>query len=76
MKFEAKLTIGLILAAAIELAGVLMWAGATEERLYALEMATAARTADAERLARVEAEIAAIRRQLDRIESRLERKND
>lgn len=72
MRLERKVTAGVILAIVLQTAGVLVWAGAAAERIAGLEAAVEARPALGERLARVEAELAGMRMQLDRIERRLE----
>lgn len=75
MKLHGKVTIGLVLAAALHAAGVMFWAGAAAERISALEQAAATSRPVAERLARLEAEMAAVRAQLDRMEARMEAQN-
>lgn len=72
MSFDRRLTIGVILAVAVQSAGVLLWAGAAAERVSTLEERVSAAAPVAERLARVEAELGAVRHQLDRIERKLE----
>jgi hypothetical protein len=72
MSFDRRLTMGVILAVAVQSAGVLLWAGAAAERVATLEERMAAAAPVAERLARVEAELGAVRLQLDRIERKLE----
>ena len=75
MKLHGKVTIGLVLAATLHAAGVMFWAGAAAERISALEQAAATARPVAERLARLEAEVAAVRAQLDRMEGRMEAQN-
>jgi hypothetical protein len=72
MKIESKVTLALMLAIALQAAGVLIWAGAAGERIAGLEAAAREGRPIVERLARVEAELAAMRVQLDRIERRME----
>lgn len=72
MSFDRRLTIGVVLAVAVQAAGVLMWAGAAAERVSTLEDKVREARPVAERLARVEAELGAMRVQLDRIERKLE----
>ncbi|MFN3910778.1 hypothetical protein [Hyphomonas sp.] len=72
MNFDRRLTIGVVLAVAVQTAGVLMWAGAAAERVSTLEERVREARPVAERLARVEAELGAMRVQLDRIERKLE----
>jgi type VI protein secretion system component VasK len=75
MKMDRRITIGLILAIAVQTGGVLLWAGAAAERLSSVEQRVDAREGVTERLARVETEIAAMRVQLDRIERQMEANN-
>lgn len=70
---EKKLTAGVLLAIAVQTGGALVWAGAAAERISALEHRADLARPIAERLARVETELDAVRDQLDRIEMRLER---
>lgn len=72
MNFERKMTWGVVLALLVQAGGALVWAGAAAERIETLEQAVDARRPVAERLARVETELIAMRGQLDRIERRLE----
>lgn len=72
MSFDRRLTIGVVLAIAVQSAGVLLWAGAAAERVSTLEDRVRAAQPVAERLARVETELASMRAQLDRIERKLE----
>lgn len=72
MKIQGKVTAALALAAMLHGAGVMFWAGAAAERISALEQAAATSRPVAERLARLEAEMAAMRAQLDRMERRME----
>lgn len=70
---EKKLTAGFLLAIAVQTGGALVWAGAAAERISALENRAELSRPIGERLARVEAELGAMKEQLDRIEIRLER---
>ena len=70
---EKKVTLGLIFAIAVQTGGALVWAGAAAQRISALEHRAELSRPVAERLARVETELGAMRGQLDRIEDRLER---
>ncbi len=74
MVIENKMTLAVILAMAVESAGVFIWAGAASERLKEVEVRVAAQAEMAERLARVEVQLQLVSAQLDRIESRLERR--
>ena len=71
MIIESKVTLGLIFAMAVQAVAALVWAGSAAERLSGVEERVAAAQPVAERLARLETEIVAVRRQLDRIERRL-----
>lgn len=75
MKIQGKVTIALVLAVALHAAGVMFWAGAAAERISALEASAAMARPVAERLARMEVEMAAVRAQLDRMEARMEAQN-
>ena len=70
---ERKLTAGFLLAIAIQTGGALVWAGAAAQRISTLEHRAELSRPIGERLARVEAELGAMKAQLDRIEMRLER---
>ncbi|WP_370373643.1 hypothetical protein [Henriciella pelagia] len=70
---ERKITAALVFAIAVQTGGALVWAGAAAQRISTLEDRVDLAHPIAERLARVEAELGAVRDQLDRIESRLER---
>ncbi len=70
---ERKVTAAFLLALAIQTGGALVWAGAAAERISVLETNVNAARPVAERLARVEAELEAVRAQLDRIEDKVER---
>lgn len=72
MKLDQKITLALLLTILLETAGALLWAGAAAQRLEAVERQADAGAGIAERLARLEAELAAVRAQLDRMERRLE----
>lgn len=71
MKMEAKMTLGLLFAFFVQAAGGLVWAGAAAERIDALERSVDERRPVLERMARVEAELSAVRHQLDRMESHM-----
>lgn len=70
---ERKLTAAFVLALAVQTVGALMWAGAAAQRIEVLEDRVEAARPVAERLARVETELEAVRAQLDRIENKVER---
>ena len=69
---EKKVTVAVIVALSVELAGVFMWTGSAAERLKAVEVRVSAQGDLAERLARVEAQQQLELAQLTRIERRLE----
>jgi hypothetical protein len=58
---------------AVQTGGALLWAGAAAERIEVLEERVAVARPVAERLARVETELEAMRTQLDRIEDKVGR---
>jgi hypothetical protein len=71
---DKKITWALILAIAVESAGVFAWAGGAAERLKELEVRVAGQAELAERLARVEVQLELAGAQLDRIETKMDRK--
>ena len=72
MTIDKKVSIALLAAIMLESAGGLLWAGATIERIDALERQAEEVRPVGERLARVETQLEAVRAQLDRIESKVE----
>ncbi|MCA8900279.1 MAG: hypothetical protein KDA53_03430 [Hyphomonas sp.] len=76
MEIEKKVTISLIMAILIQTGGALVWAGSAAERITAVETELGERRSVAERLARVEAELEGVRAQLDRIERRMEGRDE
>ncbi|MES1202199.1 MAG: hypothetical protein ABUS57_12210 [Pseudomonadota bacterium] len=74
MKFDPRITYGLILAVALETVGGLLWAGRAAERLDTVERSVATQPEVAERLARLEAQVADAQRSLNRIEHRLDQR--
>lgn len=73
MKLDKRIGVAVLIAVAIETAGGLLWAGATIERIDTLERQVEDARPVAERLTRVETQLEAVRAQLYRIESKLER---
>lgn len=73
MKFDPRITFALILALFVETAGGLIWTGRAAARLDAVEHSVATQPEVAERLARLEAQLADARASLTRIEHRLDR---
>jgi hypothetical protein len=72
MRIDPRVTLALILALFLETAGGLIWAGRAAARLEEVERAVAMQPEVAERLARMEEQIAEARRSLARIEQRLD----
>lgn len=71
-RFERQITVGVIIAVALQTAGALIWAGATGERLSNLENSAEASQPVNERLARLEAQTVYMLAALERIEQRLD----
>ncbi len=71
---DKKITWAVIIALVVESAGVFAWAGAASARLNEVEVRVAAQAEMAERLARVEVQLQLAAAQLDRIETKLERR--
>jgi tetrahydromethanopterin S-methyltransferase subunit B len=72
MKFDTNITWALVLAIALETAGGLIWAGAAAQRLDAVELRVADMREVNSRMARLEVQIADMRAQLDRLETKLD----
>lgn len=72
MKIDPRITLALIAALFLETAGGLIWAGRAAARLDEVERAVATQPEVAERLARLEEQVAEARRALARIERRLD----
>lgn len=73
MTLQKRVSAAVLIALAIETAGGLLWAGATIERIDTLERQMTESRPVSERLARVEAQLEAMKSQLDRIETKLDR---
>lgn len=71
--FDPRITIAVLLTLSVQVGGALLWIGSAAQRIDAMESALAVQAPVAERLARLEAEMAAARAALVRIESRLDR---
>ncbi len=71
---DPRITFALILALFLETAGGLIWAGRAAARLEEVERAVATQPEVAERLARLEEQLAEARRSLARIEARLDQR--
>jgi hypothetical protein len=76
MKFEQKVTLGFILAILVQTGGALVWAGSAAERIRAVEAELNDRKTVSERLVRVEAQLEAVSGQLNRIERRMEARDE
>jgi sensor domain CHASE-containing protein len=72
MTLDKRIAVGLIFALFVQAAGAFMWTGAAAQRLEMLEQEVAEQKGVSERLARVETELSAMRKQLDRIERKVE----
>lgn len=72
-RIERSVTLGVVVALALQTGGALIWAGAAGERLDRLEREMAPVTATSERLARLEEQVGQARESLARIERRLDR---
>ena len=72
MKVDRRIALGVIFAVLVQTAGALMCTGAAAQRLEVLERDVAEQRGAAERLVRVETELAAMRAQLDRIERKID----
>ena len=69
---QRQVTLGVLLAIALQTSGALIWSGRVAERLDQLEQANDRAGPLAERLARLEAEMRLARESLVRIERRME----
>ena len=72
MNMERKISLAVVLAVLVQSGVALVWAVAATERLSSLERRAETDRPVSERLARVEAELEAVRAQLDRIERKVE----
>ncbi len=73
-RLDRRVSVAVVLAVVLETTGALLWAGAAAERIDQLEVGAAQAVPVSERLARLEAQTAAMRAQLDRIEARLDQR--
>ncbi len=69
---DRQLTLAVIITIAIQAAGGLMWAGRASARIDELSRRVEGQAETAERLARLEEQVAATRVTLERLERRLE----
>jgi Tfp pilus assembly protein PilO len=73
MTLDPKMNVAVLLAMAVQFAGVFIWFGAAEDRLRQLEARIEVLDPLMERLVRVEVEMQAIRSGVDRIDRHLDR---
>jgi len=71
-RLDRQVTLAVIVTLAIQAAGGLLWAGRASARIDELERRAEGQGPTAERLARVEEQIAGLRLTLERLERRLE----
>ena len=76
MEIEKKVTVSLIVAILVQTGGALVWAGSAAERIRAVETELDDRKMVSERLVRVEAQLEAVSGQLNRIERRMEARDE
>lgn len=69
---QRQITLGVILALALQTSGALIWSGRVGARLDQLETSAQRQAPTAERLAGLEAEMRLMRESLNRIERRLD----
>ena len=74
--FDPRINAAVILALLLQTATAFMWAGAAENRIGQLEMRVATREQFFERTARLEENVTAIRKSVDRLEEKLDRLRD
>jgi len=72
-RLDRQVSVGLLVAVALQAATALMWAGRASARIDDLRQRLDAQAPVAERLARLEAQTEAARASLARIESKLDR---
>lgn len=73
MRFDLRITAGLIIAILLQTAAGLLWAGRASARLDEMEARVRAQQPVAERLARLETQMTLAQKSLDRIERRIDR---
>ncbi|MCF8504208.1 MAG: hypothetical protein K9G59_04775 [Caulobacter sp.] len=71
-RFDRQVTLAVVITVAIQAAGGLMWAGGASARIDELQRRVEGQGETAERLARLEEQVAATRVTLERLERRLE----
>jgi hypothetical protein len=72
MSWDRRITAAFVLAVFVQSCGALMWAGAAAQRITAMEVEMDKRRPVLAQATRVEVELKLMRRQLERIERRLE----
>ena len=72
LSFDRTVTLSLVFAVVLQTTGALLWAGAAEARIAALEARHNLHPPVSERLARIEEQMIMTRRSLTRIEARLD----
>jgi len=72
LNFDRTVNFSLVLAVCIQSASALLWVGAADTRLSALEAAVNMKPPVSERLARIEEQMEMTRRSLSRIERQLD----
>lgn len=76
MSWDRRITAAFALAVFVQSCGALMWAGAAAQRITAMEVEMDKRRPVLAQATRVEVELKLMRRQLERIERRLEARDD
>jgi hypothetical protein len=69
---QRQITLGVLLALALQTSGALIWSGRVAARIDQLEYESTSRAPTAERLAGLETEMRLMRESLQRIERRIE----
>ena len=69
---DFRLTLAILLTLVLQAIAALLWVGAAAQRLDDLEAETQLQQPILERMARIEAQVAAVRSSLDRIENHLD----
>ena len=72
-RLDRQVTTGVILAAVLQTGGLLIWAGKEAARVDVIERRLESQSTIAERLARLEEQVAGARAALERVEHKLDR---
>lgn len=72
-RLDRQITTGVILAALVQTGGLLIWAGREAARVDLIERRLEGQSSVAERLARLEEQVAGARAALERVEHKLDR---